>query len=70
MHTIRSKEYQLKVTGYALLLDDVDMGEDLEEFFLIPVEEANYVRVETDIADDLTDVIKDEELVTNPNTVT
>ena len=55
-HTIRDKEDQSKIIGYALFLEDVNMGEDLEEFFVIPVEEANYLRVETDIADDLTDI--------------
>ena len=36
------------------------MGEDLEEFFLIPVEEANYVQVKSDITEDLTDIAEEQ----------
>ena len=39
------------------------MGEDLEEFFLIPVEEANYVQ--GDFTDDSTDVVKKQAGVSN-----
>ena len=41
------------------MLDDVKVGEDLEEFYLVPVEEANYVRVKTNVTDDLTNITED-----------
>ena len=35
MHTIPDKEDQSKIIGYALLLEDVDTGEDLQESEII-----------------------------------
>ena len=59
----------MKITGYALLFDDVKMSEDPEEFLFTPVEEPNYVRIKDGVIDDFVDAAEEEELVIDSNII-